>query len=69
MDVVVREGSVVLKLLSCKDESLLVWRNSFLVLDLGFHVVDSVSGLDVESNGLSSQSLDENLHSSSESED
>ena len=47
----------------------MVWRNSFLVLDLGFHVIDGVSGLDVESNGLSSQSLDENLHSSSESED
>jgi hypothetical protein len=43
LDVVVSEGSAVLKLLSSKDESLLVWRDSLLVLDLGLDVFDGVS--------------------------
>ena len=35
LDVVVREGSSVLQLLSGEDESLLIGRDTFLVLDLG----------------------------------
>merc|ERR1712126_679614 len=58
LDVVVGEGSSILKLLSGKDQSLLVWGNAFLVLDLG-----------LKSDGLASQGLDEDLHTSSEPED
>ena len=68
MDVVIRQGSTVLELLSGKDESLLIWWNSFLVLDLGLDVFDSVSWLNVQSDGLSSQSLDKDLHAASESQ-
>ena len=68
MDVVVRESSAVLKLLSSENESLLVWRDSFLVLDLSLDILNGVSRLDIEGNGLSSKSLDEDLHSSSESQ-
>ena len=32
LDVVVRQGATILKLLPCKDETLLVRRNTFLVL-------------------------------------
>ena len=32
LDVVVGEGSAIFKLLAGEDESLLVWRDSFLVL-------------------------------------
>jgi hypothetical protein len=42
LDVVVSEGSAVLKLLSCKDESLLVGRDSLLVLDFGLDVFDGI---------------------------
>merc|ERR1712096_178126 len=69
LDVVVAEGSAVLELLSGEDESLLIWGNSFLVLDLGLDVLNSVCWLDIEGDGLSSESLDEDLHTSSESED
>jgi len=69
LDVVVAEGSSVLKLLSGEDESLLIGGDSFLVLDLGLNVVDGVTGLNVQSDGLSGQSLDEDLHSSSKSKD
>jgi hypothetical protein len=43
LDVIVSEGSAVLKLLSSKDQSLLVGRDSLLVLDLGLDVFDGVS--------------------------
>ena len=58
LDVVVREGSAILELLSSENESLLIWRNTFLVLDLGLDVLDGVGRLDIKSDGLTSQSLD-----------
>ena len=62
MDVVVRQSSSIFQLLAGEDESLLVGRDTFLVLDLGLHVLDGVGGLNVQSDGLSSQGLDEDLH-------
>ena len=69
LDVVVRKGSSILELLTSEDKSLLIWRNTFLVLDLGLDVLDGVGWLDIEGDGLTSESLDEDLHSTSESED
>ena len=70
LDVVVTEGSSILELLSGEDESLLIGRDSFLVLDLGLDVLNSVVGLDIEGDGLSCKSLDEDLHdTTSKSED
>ena len=47
LDVVVGEGSAVLKLLSGKNQTLLVRRNSLLVLDLGLDIVDGIGALDL----------------------
>ena len=69
LDVVIREGSAVLELLSSEDESLLIWRDTFLVLDLGFDVLNGVSWLNVEGDGLTGKGLDEDLHTTSKSED
>jgi len=69
LDVVIRKCSTILELLSSEDESLLIWRDSFLVLDLGFNILDSVCWLNVKGNGLTSESLDEDLHTTSESKD
>jgi len=69
LNVVIRKSSAILKLLSGKDQSLLVWRNTFLVLDFGFDVLDGVSGLDIQSDCLSSEGFDEDLHTTSKSED
>merc|ERR1711974_1447 len=68
LDVVVGESSSVLQLLASEDQSLLIWGNSFLVLDLSLDVLNAIRGLDLESDGLAGQSLDEDLHASSESE-
>jgi hypothetical protein len=49
-------------LLSCEDESLLIWWDTFLVLDLGLDVLDGICWLDIKSDGLTSEGFDENLH-------
>ena len=35
LDIVIREGSTIFELLSSEDEPLLIWRNTFFILDLG----------------------------------
>jgi len=69
LDVIVREGSPVLELLTSEDKALLVRGDSLLILDLGLNVVDRVAGLDLQRNGLAGQRLDEDLHSTAETED
>jgi len=69
LNVVVGESSAVLKLLSSENESLLIWRDTFLVLDLGLDVLNGITWLDIEGDGLSGEGLDEDLHTTSESED
>ena len=69
LDVVVRKSSSILELLSSEDKSLLVWWDTFLILDLGFDVLDGVSWLNIKSDGLTSEGLDEDLHTTSKSED
>jgi len=69
LDVVILESAAILKLLSGEDESLLVWGNSFLILDLGLHVLDGIGLLDIEGDGLASEGLDEDLHTTAETED
>ena len=69
LDVVVGEGSSIFKLLSSEDKSLLIWWDSFLILDLSLDVFDGVCWLNIKGYGLTSGSLDEDLHTSSKSED
>jgi len=69
LDVVVGESAAVFKLLSGEDEALLIWGDTFLVLNFGLHVLNGVRGFDVQSDGLASEGLDEDLHTSTKSED
>ena len=66
LDVVVGKSAAVLELLAGEDKTLLVRGNTFLVLDLGLHVLDGVGGLDIKGDGLTREGLDENLHGSVE---
>merc|ERR1719251_449724 len=68
LDVVVGESSSVLELLASEDQSLLIWGDSLLVLDLSLDILNGVRGFDLEGDGLASQGLDEDLHASPESE-
>ena len=62
LDVVVRKGAAILKLLSGEDETLLVRGDSLFVLDLLLDVVNGVAGLDIKGDGLSREGLNEDLH-------
>ena len=62
LDIVVAECSAVFELFTGEDQSLLIRGDTLLVLDLRFNVVDGIRRLDLERDGFTSQSLDENLH-------
>jgi len=68
LDVVIGQGAAIFELFASKDESLLVWWDTFLVLDLGLDILDGVRSLDLKSDGLASESLDEDLHTTTETE-
>ena len=68
LNIVVRKSTSVLELLSSEDQSLLVRRNALLVLDLRLNVVNGIRGLDLEGDGLSGQGLDEDLHTTTKTE-
>merc|ERR1712015_476857 len=54
LDVVIAQGSSIFKLFAGEDQSLLVWRNAFLVLDFGFHILNCIRGFDLKGDGLAS---------------
>merc|ERR1711931_133864 len=68
LDVVIRQSSSIFQLFSSKDQSLLIWRNAFLILDLCLDVLNGITRLHLQSDGLASQGLDKDLHTSSQSE-
>ena len=62
LDVVVRKGASILKLLASEDKALLIGRDALLILDLGLDILNSVRRLDIQCDGLSGKSFDKNLH-------
>src|ERR1700733_7970977 len=68
LDVVVGQGTAVLKLLAGEDKTLLIRGNSFLVLNLLLDVLDRVRRLNLEGDRLACKSLHEDLHASAQTE-
>merc|ERR1711860_199014 len=62
LDVVVGQGTSIFQLLAGKDQTLLIWRNSLLVLDLSLDIFSGVRGLHLEGDGFAREGFDENLH-------
>jgi len=62
LDVVVGESAAVLELLSSENQPLLIWGDTFFILDLGLDIVDSVRGLDLKGDCLTRKGFYENLH-------
>ncbi|KFV93419.1 hypothetical protein N327_10115, partial [Fulmarus glacialis] len=62
LDVVVGQGAPIFQLLASKDQPLLIGGNAFLVLDLGLDVLNGVTGLNLQGDGLACQGLHEDLH-------
>ena len=59
LNVVVAQSSAIFELLAGKDQALLIGWDAFLVLDLGFDIVDRVARLNLKGYGLARESLDE----------
>ena len=66
LDVVIAQGTAIFQLLSGEDKTLLVRRDAFFVLDLCLHIFNGVAWFDLQSDGLSRQGFDKNLHSTSQ---
>jgi hypothetical protein len=69
LDVVVRKGSTIFELFTSEEQSLLIWWDTFFVLNFGLDILDGVGWFNFESDGFSGQGLDEDLHTTSESKD
>merc|ERR1719491_1698571 len=69
LDVVVGQSTAIFELFTGKDQPLLIWGNTFLVLDFGLHILNGVRCLNLKGDGLAGQSLDENLHTTTKTED
>ena len=69
LDVIVSEGAAILELFSSEDQSLLVWGDALLILDLSLDVVNGVRAFNLEGDGLAGEGLHEDLHATTETED
>ncbi|GKV53922.1 hypothetical protein SLEP1_g60433, partial [Rubroshorea leprosula] len=49
-------------------QSLLVWRNTFFVLNLSLYVVNGIGALNLQGDGFPSQGLNKCLHASSQTQ-
>ena len=67
-NVVIRKSPSIFKLLPSKNESLLIGRDAFLVLDLRLDIIDRVGRLNFEGDGFASQCLNKDLHPTTEAE-
>ena len=47
---------------ACKDQSLLSRRDAFLILDLSFDILNGVAGFNIQSDSLTRQGLQKDLH-------
>jgi len=62
LDVVIGQRAAILQLLASEDKALLVRRDSFLVLDLSFDIIDGIAGLNIQGDRLAGQGLHKDLH-------
>merc|ERR1712151_777860 len=68
LDVVITQSTSILKLLSCENQTLLIRRNSLLILNLCLDIVNGIRWLDIQGNSFSGKGLDENLHTSTKTQ-
>ena len=59
LDVIIGQCTSILELLAGEDQTLLIRRNTLLVLDLGLDIVDRIGGFDLKSDGFACEGLDE----------
>jgi len=50
LNVIIRKGAAILELFTSENKTLLIGRNTFLVLNLALDIVDRVAGFNLEGN-------------------
>jgi len=68
LDVVIGQSAPVFQLFAGENQSLLIGWDSFFVLNFRLDILDAVRWFHLERDGLSGQGFDEDLHSSSETQ-
>merc|ERR1711934_1176657 len=66
LDVVVRKSAAILQLFAGENQTLLIRRDAFLVLDFRLNVLDGIGRFHIKRNGFAGQRLDKNLHASTQ---
>lgn len=69
LDVVVRPSTFIFQLLASKNETPLACWDAFRILSFGLDTLNDVGWVDLQCDGLTIQSVDENVHSTTETED
>ena len=69
LNVIIRKSAAIFQLLSGKNETLLVRRDAFFILNFRFNIVDSVRRFNLKGNSFSCEGLDENLHATAKTQD
>jgi len=62
LDVVISQCAAILKLLTSEDQTLLIRRDTFLVLNLLLDILDRIGRFDIERDRFAREGLDEDLH-------
>merc|ERR1711975_141966 len=68
LDVVVRQRTTVLELLTGENQTLLIGWNTLLILDLALHIVNSIATLNLKRDSLPSQCFYKYLHAATKTE-
>merc|ERR1739841_409837 len=68
LDVVVRQGPSIFQLFSSKNQTLLVWWDTFFVLDLSFDIFNGIRSFNFQCDGFTSQCFHKYLHSTTKSQ-
>lgn len=62
LNVIVGQCASIFQLFASENQTLLVRRDAFLVLNLGFDILNGVTGLHLEGDGFAGQRFHEDLH-------
>merc|ERR1711937_416380 len=67
LDIIISKSSTIFQLLTSKDQTLLVRRNTFLILNFLLDILNGITGFNIQSNSFTSQCLHKNLHTTTTS--
>jgi len=62
LDIIVGKGTTILQLFTSEDETLLIGRDTLLILNLSFNIFDRVWSLNFKGDGLTSESLNKSAY-------